>query len=101
VNLVYWDRIDDITGERVKNHGGTVTLALDKELIARRLYAAVNVLYQPEVTHFLAAGYLGAAVNSSFAWNAQVVGHAADQPGALDLVNFERHRAILRFGYHF
>jgi hypothetical protein len=64
VNLVYWDRIDGITGERVKNHGGTVTLALDKELIARRLYAAVNVLYQPEVTHFLAAGYLGAAVNS-------------------------------------
>jgi hypothetical protein len=38
---------------------------------------------------------------ASFAWNAQVVGYAADQPGALDLVNFERHRAILRFGYHF
>jgi hypothetical protein len=22
-------------------------------------------------------------------------------PGALDLVNFERHRFLLRFGYHF
>jgi hypothetical protein len=38
---------------------------------------------------------------ASLAWNIQVVGHAAVQPGALDLVNFERHRALVRVGYHF
>jgi hypothetical protein len=152
----HWNRIDDVTGERVQNHGGTVTLAFDKEVVARRLYAAVNVLYEPEVTHFLGAdtwvrqstigisGALAMQVGSgvflgsevvyrrlydglgfdslaghalfigptlyarlsehwwaSLAWNAQVAGHAADQPGALELVNFERHRATLRFGYHF
>jgi hypothetical protein len=51
----HWNRIDDITGERVQNHGGTVSLLLDKEVVVRRLYAAVNVLYEPEVTHFLDA----------------------------------------------
>jgi hypothetical protein len=152
----HWNRIDDITGERVQNSGGTVTVALDKEVVARRLYAAINVLYQPEVTHFLdpdtwvrqstlgISGALAVQVRSgvfvggevvyrhlydglrfesfagralflgptfyarlsehwwaSLAWNIQVAGHAADQPGALDLVNFERHRALLRLGYHF
>jgi len=152
----HWNRIDDTTGERVQNYGGTVTLAFDKEVVARRLYAAVNVLYEPEVTHFLDAdtwmrqstlGISGALAmqitggafiggelvyrrlyddlgfNSfaghalftgptayaklsehwwvSLAWNIQVRGHAADQPGALDLVNFERHRALFRVGYHF
>jgi hypothetical protein len=28
-----WNRIDDITGERVQNYGGTVTVALDKEVL--------------------------------------------------------------------
>ena len=36
----HWNRIDDVTGERVQNHGGTVTLAFDKEVVARRQYAA-------------------------------------------------------------
>jgi hypothetical protein len=152
----HWNRVDDVTGERVQNYGGTLTLIFDKELVARRLYAAVNVLYEPEVTHFLDAdtwvrqstlgvsgalamhvrggvfvggelvyrrlydglGFDSFAGNAFFvgptlyaklsehwwaslAWNAQVRGHATDQPGALDLVNFERHRALLRFGYHF
>jgi hypothetical protein len=34
-------------------------------------------------------------------WYAQLSGHAAVELGALDLVNFERHRALLRFGYDF
>jgi hypothetical protein len=152
----HWNRIDDVTGERVQNYGGTLTLAFDKELVARRLYAAVNVLYEPETTHFLAADtwvrqstlgvsgaltmhvrggvfvggelgyrrlYDGLGFDSfaghalfvgptlyaklsehwwaSLAWNAQVAGHATDQPGALDLANFERHRATFRLGYHF
>jgi len=149
----HWSRIDGISGERVQNYGGTVTLALDKELVARRIYAAVNVLYEPETTHFLETdiwerqstigvsgalvarvrsgvflggeivyrrlydglgfdGFLGRALFAgptfyaklsehwwaSMAWNIQVTGRAADQPGALDLVNFERHKILLRFG---
>jgi hypothetical protein len=38
---------------------------------------------------------------TSLAWNQQVAGHSAEQGGALDLTNFERHRALLRLGYHF
>jgi hypothetical protein len=37
----------------------------------------------------------------SAAWNVQVAGHAVDIPGALDLKNFERHRAQLRLMYNF
>ena len=37
----------------------------------------------------------------SAAWNTQVTGHALNEMGALDLTNFERHRALLRFGYNF
>jgi hypothetical protein len=48
----HWSRIDDLTGERVRNWGGAVTLILDKELVSRRLYAAINLFYQPEETRF-------------------------------------------------
>jgi hypothetical protein len=37
----------------------------------------------------------------SAAWNTQVTGHALNEVGRLDLTNFERHRALLRFGYNF
>jgi len=37
----------------------------------------------------------------SVAWNAQVSGRAAGEPGALDLTNFERHQVRLRVGYEF
>jgi hypothetical protein len=37
----------------------------------------------------------------SAAWNTQVAGHAHNETGALDLTNFERHHALLRFGYNF
>jgi hypothetical protein len=35
------------------------------------------------------------------AWSIQVAGRAESEPGALDLTKFERHHAILRFGYNF
>ncbi len=35
------------------------------------------------------------------AWNAQIVGKAADDPNSLDLTNFERHQVRLRFGLSF
>ena len=37
----------------------------------------------------------------SAAWSVQVAGHATGQAGTLDLANFERHQAVLRFGYNF
>jgi len=37
----------------------------------------------------------------SAAWNVQVAGRAVNDPAVLDLVNFERHQAKLRFGYNF
>jgi hypothetical protein len=37
----------------------------------------------------------------SAAWSIQVMGRAANDAGSLDLTNFERHQAVLRFGYNF
>jgi hypothetical protein len=37
----------------------------------------------------------------SAAWSLQVAGHASNEPGSLDLTNFERRQAVLRFGYNF
>jgi hypothetical protein len=36
-----------------------------------------------------------------FAWNVQIAGRSADDPGPLDLKNFERHQATLKFGFTF
>jgi hypothetical protein len=48
----HWSRTDEISGEPVANYGGDLSLALDKELIEDRVYAALNVVYDPEVTRF-------------------------------------------------
>jgi hypothetical protein len=39
---------------------------------------------------------LGDRANISAAWDFQVAGKAVDEPGKLDLLNFERHRLMLR-----
>jgi hypothetical protein len=44
---------------------------------------------------------LGGRAFMSAAWNFQIWGGATAAPGALDLVNFERHQAKLRFGFEF
>jgi hypothetical protein len=44
---------------------------------------------------------LGRNAFMSVAWNSQVWGGAIIAPGALDLANFERHQAKLRFGFEF
>src|SRR5215831_12558688 len=36
-----------------------------------------------------------------FAWNVQIAGRSADDPASLDLKNFERHQATLKFGFTF
>jgi hypothetical protein len=35
------------------------------------------------------------------AWNVQVAGRAVDEPGSLDLRNFERHQVRLKFGFNY
>jgi hypothetical protein len=44
---------------------------------------------------------LGSKAFVSAAWDFQIRGRAIAAPGALDLVNFERHQAKLRFGFEF
>ena len=46
------DRIDEITGAAARSYGTDVTLAIDREVIPNAAIAAVNLLYQPEWTHF-------------------------------------------------
>ena len=44
---------------------------------------------------------LGRKAFVSAAWDIQIHGRAIAAPGALDLANFERHQAKLRFGFEF
>jgi hypothetical protein len=146
-----WARIDEATGDFVRQYGSEFALLMDKELINDRLYGAINLSYDLSGTRvretneyvrdsavaasaalsyqFLPgllvgaeASYarqyeglgldrlkgeafyvgptffmkLGETANLSGAWNIQVAGKAVDEPGDLDLANFERHRILLR-----
>jgi len=42
-----WARIDDTDGSRTQSYSTTFKLVADTELIANRLYAAVNLIYEP------------------------------------------------------
>jgi hypothetical protein len=44
-----WSRIDDTDGTRTQSYSTEFKLVADTELIANRLFAAVNISYQPEV----------------------------------------------------
>jgi len=45
-----WTRIDEASGERVSQFGSEFTLALDKEILSERLFGAVNLIYEPEIS---------------------------------------------------
>jgi hypothetical protein len=45
----HWARTDEISGERIDGYGGEFTIAMDKELLKDRLFAAVNFVYDPEI----------------------------------------------------
>jgi hypothetical protein len=64
-------------------------LALDR-FAGHALFVGPTFYAKLSKTAWIAAG-----------WNIQVAGHAADTPGALDLVNFERHEVKVRFGQAF
>jgi hypothetical protein len=42
-----WARIDDVDGSRAQSYSTTFKLVADTELIANRLYAALNLIYEP------------------------------------------------------
>src|SRR5262249_22665254 len=46
-----WTRIDDTSGELVASYGSEFVVAIDKELVADRIFAALNLRYDPEWTH--------------------------------------------------
>ena len=52
----HWARFDDISGEFASNFGGDIIVAIDKELVEDRLYAAANVLYGAEWTYLFSSG---------------------------------------------
>ncbi len=44
-----WSRIDGTSGQHSRAFGDAITVIADTELIANRLYGAINASYQPEV----------------------------------------------------
>jgi hypothetical protein len=148
-------RIDETSGERVRNFEFETTVNADLELMRNRLYAGFNLLYEPEVTqtapgetqreakfggsaalsfrlasnvvlggevwylrHYDAANLtaftgdavmLGPTLYVRFtpkifmtaAWNAQVWGREVGNPVALNLSEFQHHRAKLKFAWEF
>lgn len=154
--LPSWRRIDGASGERVDAYGSGFLLAVEKELLKDRLFAAWNLTYglsssrshaTDEWSRSSAAGtsaalaarvapgffagfearyertyaglgldrwaghvlYVGPNVTIqlskdvvlSAAWNVQVAGRAVDEPGSLDLTNYERHQAKVKLGAAF
>ena len=147
--------IDETSGASVHNYEFETTVNADLELLRNRLYAGVNLLYEPEVTRTATDGtqreatFGGSAALSvrlapnlliggevwylrhydsptlsaftgdalmagptlyvkftskmfmTAAWNAQVWGREVGNPVALNLSEFQRHRARLKFAYEF
>jgi len=148
-------RIDETSGERVRNFEFETTVNADLELLEKRLFAGFNLLYEPEVTQTAAgdtqreakfggsaalslriasnvvvgaevwylrhydavnltsftgdAVMLGPTLYVQFtpkmfmtaAWNAQVWGREIGNPVSLNLAEFQRHRAKLKFAWEF
>ncbi len=44
-----WSRIDGADGTRTRSYSSAFKLVADTELIANRLYAALNLIYEPEI----------------------------------------------------
>lgn len=150
-----WGRVDATSGDGLTSYGGSATIVADKELVADRLFGALNALFDVQATrvpvpgiwshdskigvssalsarltpNFFVGGelrylrvYDGLGLDSlsgqalfggptfylqiahgmalSGAWNVQLTGRTAGS-GSLDLANFERHQAKLRFNMNF
>jgi hypothetical protein len=52
----HWGRVDELTAEPVDRYGTDFWLIADKEVIPDRIYAAFNLLYQPEAIRSRVSG---------------------------------------------
>jgi hypothetical protein len=52
----HWSRVDETSGDPVDNYGGELSIAVDRELIKDRLFGALNLVYDPEVTRSRVTG---------------------------------------------
>ena len=148
-------RIDETSGDRVRNFEFETIINADLELMRNRLFAGFNLLYEPEVTrtamgdtlreakfggsaalslriasnivvggeawylrHYDSIGLsaftgdavmLGPTLYIAFtpkmfmtaAWNTQVWGREVGNPVSLNLAEFQRNRARLKFAWEF
>jgi hypothetical protein len=46
----HWSRVDETSGEPVNNYGGELSIAVDREFVKERVFGALNLVYDPEVT---------------------------------------------------
>ena len=151
-----WSRVDGTDGTGTRSYSSTFKLVADTELITNQLYAAINLIYEPEVakpadsgtwerssiaglsmgltyratpTFAMGVGteydraydglgfqpfnghalFVGPNVQINFsqkvllaaAFMTQVAGRAVDDSRPLDLTNFEKYRANLKFEVEF
>jgi hypothetical protein len=151
-----WSRVDGTDGAGTRGYSSTFKLVADTELIANHLYAAINLIYEPEVakpadsgmwerssmagvstgltyrvtpTFAMGVGteydraydglafqtfnghalFVGPNLQINFsqkvllaaAFMTQVAGHGVDDPRPLDLTNFEKYRANVKFEVEF
>lgn len=148
-------RIDETSGDRVRNFEFETKINADIELLKNQLFAGFNLLYEPEITHTLVGEALresksgGSAALSlriasgvvvggevwylrhydsvgfsnftgdavmvgptmyvqftpkmfmTAAWNTQVFGREVGGPASLNLAEFQRQRAKLKFAAEF
>jgi len=52
----HWGFTDEMSGEPADQYGAQVRVIADRELIAGRLFAAFNIIYEPEQTRLRASG---------------------------------------------
>jgi hypothetical protein len=52
----HWGRLDDVSGATVDRYGVDFLVAVDRELVANRIFAAFNLIYQPEATRLPITG---------------------------------------------
>jgi hypothetical protein len=54
----HWSRVDENSGDRVENFGGELSIAADTAIVKDRVFSAVNIIYDPEVTRLQSTGVL-------------------------------------------
>jgi hypothetical protein len=49
-------RVDENSGERVENYGGDLSIAADTPIVKDSVFAAINIIYDPEMTRLQSTG---------------------------------------------